>query len=498
MNYRSGRTILSASTLAKAIRTCTISIVLMLSLTSANTDALLRHLTVERQILSLYNSAAAHTVLASTTSTTTCASVVGTFSCHESFSGGDIYWSQSTGAVYVANGPLRDHWLSSGGPTGPFGLPSGNPTPVPGKGSTQTFTTGTLLYTPATGTHEFMGAIRTKWLTSGTAGGPLGFPTTNEYSSGHGRAQKFQNGIIYSSPSSGTHITTRGEIESRFIALGGPTGRLGFPAGEQISTGNGWAQRFANGYLVTGPTGSAKIVDPDTYKNWAANPERLGWPVKDSWVDDRGIHTAFQRIETIWDPQTKALYSAATVDKNTAIIIGDSQLAGDSWTEQGARAAGFPKKIELGFGGWGYTRTTPATGGTPDDVFSSLRILLPQGNPGAIFMTLGGNDASSNATDQDIIAHATKTWAELHRLYPKSTLIINGVMSTNAPNHTNRRHVDQVITQAAKSQGFIHISVAGMATTASNNYKDNVHLNQTGNNLVALTYTATLIKALGK
>ncbi|POH72504.1 GDSL-type esterase/lipase family protein [Arthrobacter glacialis] len=487
-----------AATLAKAMRTYTTIIVLMLALSSANADALLRHLTVERQITALYNSDLAHPVLARTTSATACVDTADTFSCHQSFSGGDIYWTQKTGATYVTNGPLRTHWLSTGGPTGPFGPPSGNPTPLPGKGSTQNFTTGSLVYSPSTGTHETLGAIRTTWVNSGSEGGPLGFPISDESTIGQGQAQNFQNGTIYWSPSTGAHITINGEIESRYVALGGPSGQLGFPVGEKIAAGTGWAQRFATGYLVTGPTAGAKIVNLETFHGWGANRERLGWPVKDSWADGRGVHTAFQRIETIWDPQTKALYSATTVNKATAIIIGDSQLAGDSWTEQGARAAGFPKKVELGFGGWGYTRTTPSTGGTPDDVLSSLRILLPQGNPGAIFITLGGNDATANASDHDIITHATKTWAELHRLYPKTPIIVNGVMSTNAPGHTNRRHVDQLIIQAAKSQGYIPVSVAGMATTASNNYKDNVHLNQTGHNLVAITYTAALLKAIGK
>lgn len=437
-------------------------------------------------------------MLGQATSDTACVDAANAFSCHESFSGGDIYWSQKTSATFLVNGPLRTHWLSTGGPTGPFGIPSGNPIPLHGKGISQDFTTGSLVYSPAAGTHDSLGAIRTKWVSSGSEDGPLGFPTTNEYSVGQGQAQKFQNGTIYWSPSTGTHITTRGDIENRFIALDGPTGQLGFPAGEKIATGTGSAQQFATGYLVTGPTAGAKIVDLETFNGWVANRERLGWPVKDSWADVRGVHTAFEGIETIWDPQTKALYSATTVDKDTAIIIGDSQLAGDSWTEQGARAAGSPKKIELGFGGWEYTRTAPSTGGTPDDVFTTGHLLLPQGNPGAIFITLGGNDATANATDHDIITHATKTWAELHRLYPKTPIIVNGVMSTNAPGHSKRRHVDQLVIQAAKSQGYIPVSVAGMATTASYDYKDTVHLNQTGHNLVAFTYTAALLQALGK
>lgn len=497
MSGSNEKTLPRSSTLAKAIRTLAATVVLVLALNSANADALILHLTVESEIAALYNSdAAAQVMLARTASAVSCVNEASTITCSQSFSGGDGYWSQKTGATYVANGPLRSHWLSTGGPAGIYGLPSGNPIPLPRQGISQNFTHGTLVYSPATGTHGSFGAIRSKWLTSGAEGGPLGFPTSEEYPIGLGQAQKFQNGVIYWSPSTDSHMTTRGDIESRFITLGGPAGPLGFPAGEKTAAGNGWVQQFSAGYLLWGPSSGAKILDPETYQAWAANSQHFGWPVKDSWVDARGIHTAFKTIETIWDPQTKALYSATTVDQDTAIIIGDSQLDGDSWTEQGARAAGFPKKIELGFGGWGYTRITPPTGGTPDDVLESDRMLLPQGNPGAIFITLGGNDATANATDHDIIAHATKTWAELRRLYPKTPIVVNGVMSTDSPDHIQRRHVDEVVVQAAKAQGFIQVSVAGMAAAASAKYNDNVHLSQLGHNVVAIAYTVALVKAL--
>ena len=338
-------------------------------------------------------------------------------------------------------------------------------------------------------------ALRDHWLSTGAGEGPLGSPTTNAYPVGNGRVQEFQRGVIYWSPSTAWHTTTGGNIERRYIALGGPAGPLGFPKGEETAAGTTRVQQFSGGYLVQSPTG-VRIVNPETYKAWAKNRKLFNWPVKDSWQDARGVHTGFQATETIWDPQTKALYSTATVDENTAIIIGDSQLNGDSWTEQGARAAGFSKKIELGFGGWGYSRATRATQGTPDEVFATHRMLLPQGNPGVIFVTLGGNDATAQASDADIIAHATKTWAELRRLYPKTPIIVNGVMSTDAARHAKRRHLDQVITDAAGSQGFIHVSVAGMATTASADYKDNVHLTQAGQNLVAVIYVQALLKAL--
>ena len=486
---------------AVAKRNCAILLVMVLTLilSGASADTALRHRLFDAQIAALYDSdSKAPTVLAGATSAGTCTNTAGAISCRQTFTGGEIIWSPVTGAVYLANGPLRNHWLAAGGVSGPYGPPTGPPTGLAAKGTSQDFTSGSLVYSPATGTHDSHGAIRTRWLASGAEHGPWGYPTSNEYPAGQGRAQKYQNGTIYWSPSTGAHTTTPGEIEKRYVQLGAAAGPLGLPLGDQVTNGVFRWQEFSNGYLILSPTTGTKMIDTGSYREWRENPGRFGWPVQDSWIDAHGVHTVFQKQETIWDPRTKELYSGITVDQKTAIIIGDSQLGGDSWTEQGARAAGFPKKVELGFGGWGYTRTTRATAGTPDSVLTTHDMLLPQGTPGAIFITLGGNDASAQATDAAIIAHATQAWSELRRLYPVTPIIVNGVMSTTAPNHADRRHVDHLITEAAAAQGFIHVSVAGMAAAAGAHYKDKVHLTQAGHDLVAPIYAAALLQALDK
>ena len=485
------------SWLAKVMTSCAIITILTLALGGANEEAQLRKRAIAEEITALFNSdAAAHAVLTRSLSPMKCMNARSTFSCQQSFSGGDIYWSEKTGAHYIAAGPLHTDWLATGGADGPYGLPTENPRALAGTGTSQDFAAGSLVYSPANGTHSLEGAIRSKWMASGAADGPLGFPTSSETLVGNGRTQRFQKGAIYLSPSGEAYTTVSGAIERRYVELSGPAGPLGFPSGEEVITGSSRVQQFSNGYLVQGPTTGARIMDPGTYKAWSEHREFFNWPVKDSWSDARGIHTEFQKTETIWDAQTQALYSTDNLDEKTAIIIGDSQLGGDSWTEQGARAAGFTKKIELGFGGWGYTRSTAATRGTPDGLLTSHRMLLPQGKPGAIFLTLGGNDASAHAKDADIVAHATKTWAELRRLYPETPIIVNGVMSTDAPNHVGRRHVDKVLMQAAKDQGLTHVSVAVMATVARSRYIDNVHLTQDGQNLVATPYTTALLQAL--
>ena len=184
--------------IAKAMRTCTIIIVLTLALSSANADAYLRKSAIEQEITARYNfDATTHAVLGPDHSAMTCSNAGSTFSCHQVFSGGEIYWSQKTGARYLTNAPLHDHWVSTGGAEGPYGLPTGNSAPLAGKGTYQDFTFGSLVYSPAAGTHNLTGAIRSKWFESGAEDGPLGYPTSKEHPTGEGRAQKFHSGTIY-------------------------------------------------------------------------------------------------------------------------------------------------------------------------------------------------------------------------------------------------------------------------------------------------------------
>ncbi|ALE04792.1 hypothetical protein AL755_03665 (plasmid) [Arthrobacter sp. ERGS1:01] len=192
------------------------------------------------------------------------------------------------------------------------------------------------------------------------------------------------------------------------------------------------------------------------------------------------------------------IYSAQLADSATVVMLGDSQLDGDSYTEQGARLNGYTKQIQLAFGGLGYVAAIPKTGGSGAFAVDQNRILLPQGNPGLVIVNLGGNDASTHASLPYVAAQAKILWSDLKKKYPNSKIVVNGVMSRTDNSHTQRRAVDQVIVQEATHQGLATIPLAGMATTAGADalYKDAVHLQQAGHNLVAQTYARELRKLL--
>lgn len=421
----------------------------------------------------------------------------------QDFQRGTLLWTKSNGA-HPAQGAIGDRWRESGGQNSPHGNPVTDE--IGGwrnGGIFQAFEHGWIYFTPATGPHSVWGAIGSLWAQTGREAGPLGYPITEEIPAGAGVFQRFEHGTIFHSPTTGTHATTNGDIQARFDAAGEAAGELGFPTTEKTPYAGGYVQGFANADIIWGPGVGAKVIGHGIYQKWAANPGQFGWALRDEWRDVRGAHVQFQQREVIWDFSTAQLYSAEAVDSSTVVFLGDSQLAGpgiDSWGEQAANRLGLTKQIEHAFGGLGYTSSNLYAGGSAEQALVYDRVLLPQGNPGAIILTLGGNDATTGASDAAILAAANNTWDNLIRKYPNTRIVINGVMSRNDASHTRRRQVDALIVNAAKARGLQTISAAGMATKAGadNLYQDNVHLTQAGHNKVAGHYLPLLKAPLAR
>ncbi|MBP1137388.1 lysophospholipase L1-like esterase [Arthrobacter sp. PvP023] len=415
--------------------------------------------------------------------------------CVQHFEGGDIAWSARTGARVVANGPGRDAWLDAGGQEGRFGYPTTHTDVGLSDGVvSQGFRGGTIVHSPAGGIRVVSGAIGAHWAATGATDGALGFPVGDEIREGKVVRQEFRDGSLYWSADTAAHSVTRGDIRNRFRELGEEAGTLGLPLSDEIPRDGGVTQQFQRGWLVWNSSTGAKVVPNETYRIWSENSGRFGWPRHDGWVDQRGMHVEFQAVETIWDPRTKELYSAEPVDSATAVIIGDSQLDLDSWGEQGTRMAGFDHQIKRGYGGMGYVATNRAAGGSVLQGLLTDTILLPQGDPGLVIVTLGGNDARIGASEALIVESANRTWDELKRRYPRSTIIINGVLSRDDNSHSQRRWVDGLLMREAAAHGLKRISLAGAASAAgaAGYYQDANHLTQAGHNIVAPLYAEAL------
>ena len=110
-------------------------------------------------------------------------------------------------AAYPTKGAIGSMHRSLGGDKGRLG-PAVGPErcTLKDKGCYQTFRSGTIHWTKATGARATWGAIRSAWQKSGWESGKLGYPTSNEYRSGSETRQDFQNGRITWTAKSGAKV----------------------------------------------------------------------------------------------------------------------------------------------------------------------------------------------------------------------------------------------------------------------------------------------------
>lgn len=102
--------------------------------------------------------------------------------CYQSFQGGQIHWTAKTGAQITRNGAIRNAWAGSGYQDGVLGYPTGTETcGLKDGGCYQSFQGGQVHWSPSSGANMTRaGAIATYWAQSGWENGPLGYPTGKE------------------------------------------------------------------------------------------------------------------------------------------------------------------------------------------------------------------------------------------------------------------------------------------------------------------------------
>lgn len=143
-----------------------------------------------------------------------------------------------------------------------LGAPTTPEWPTPTRpGAFRHFERGSVYWSATTGAHEVHGAIRDRWRQTGWEQGPLGFPTTDETATpdGIGRYNHFEHGSIYWSPATGAHRVV-GALRSEWAARGWEQGRLGFPTAEPVTNAVGTHQRFTGGVLFLPVAGGARVA----------------------------------------------------------------------------------------------------------------------------------------------------------------------------------------------------------------------------------------------
>ncbi|MDR2321077.1 MAG: GDSL-type esterase/lipase family protein [Microbacterium sp.] len=386
----------------------------------------------------------------------------------------------------------------AGGASGPLGYPKGVQRAA-GDRLVQQFDGGEIWWSGDAGAASVQAPFLAAFHERGGADGSLGLPTAEASRLENGSMQPFQGGVLYRSDSDGAiRATTAGVIQQRYAELGGPEGELGLPTGEKVDVPGGRYQAFAGGALLWHEGAGVFRLDAADFAFWVADPARFGWPTKDSWTDERGVHQDWEKARTVLREGRLLTVPSTPVDASTAVLLCDSQCSGNSWIEQGARRAGFSNIVKFGYGGSGYLAPISGLGAGFAESVSSNRLLLPEGDPGVVIVTLGGNDAALKHSTAETIGAEERLIALLRQTYPNAAIVVDGVMSRSDAAHAARRAMDAAVTEEARNLGVHAISVAGWVSTYSAPQADNVHLTPAGHDKIAPYYADALRAALGR
>jgi uncharacterized protein with LGFP repeats len=197
----------------------------------------------------------------------------------------DVYWSQRTGTHSVA-GAIRTLHRRLGNASGALGFPA-TEQGTSGSATVQYFVRGGVLgaaySSSATGTHEVLDKILTKYRAAGETRSAIGLPVTGQVAAhaAGGRVNAFQRGRIYTSATTGTWLI-QGAINTRY-GTAGVFRTLGLPVADQAVAriSDARVQRFQAGRIYwsaqTGAweTGGAILT---AYDRAGAETSRLGLP----------------------------------------------------------------------------------------------------------------------------------------------------------------------------------------------------------------------------
>jgi peptidoglycan/xylan/chitin deacetylase (PgdA/CDA1 family) len=181
--------------------------------------------------------------------------------CYRLYAGGAINWSPATGAHYSI-GAIRQEWAATGYERGLLGYPTTDEVAgLVNGGVYQLYQRGAINWSPATGAHYSVGAIRQTWAATGFERGLLGYPTTDEIGGlvNGGVYQMYQGGAINWSPATGAHYSV-GAIRQAWAATGFERGRLGYPVSNEYVSGSGMAQDYQGGRINWTASGGAVIA----------------------------------------------------------------------------------------------------------------------------------------------------------------------------------------------------------------------------------------------
>ena len=269
-----------------------------------------------------------------------------------------VYSSPATGSHDVV-GAILDRYRASGGPAGVHGYPTtGEQNAVGGRRSL--FQNGAIYWSPQTGPHSLSGAIWADYAALGRETSGLGFPITDEVTTpnGRGRVNGFQGGVVLWTPATGAHAVL-GSIAGAYGALGWENSPLGFPTTDETITPNGRGRynRFEGGVVLWTPAYGARAVYGQIlarYDALGAEDSVLGFPVTGELVTPnlQGRATHFERGSVYWSPRSGAHAVVGAIRDRWGQIGWENSALGFPVSEEYAVPGGRAQDFQYGSITW--------------------------------------------------------------------------------------------------------------------------------------------------
>ncbi|MFH5232484.1 LGFP repeat-containing protein [Antrihabitans spumae] len=248
------------------------------------------------------------------------------------------YWPEWR---YQVCGAIRVKYDSLGGPNNFLLWPTSNEIRNPDNvGVRQTFTNGPIYWHPSAGAHPVVNHFFAAWQRNGWEGGKLGYPTSDEIVNPDniGRRQTFQGGTIYWRVNEAYYVT--GAIRDKWNQLGPlPAERsfLGYPISDEVVLpgGQGRMNRFENGVIYWSPTTGAHPVSGPILDQWSRagyEGSSFGYPIADE-VAVQGASSR-QQFQNKWIHTPVAHVALGSTGKSLSFGVPfGSQLAASSTSD---------------------------------------------------------------------------------------------------------------------------------------------------------------------
>lgn len=176
----------------------------------------------------------------------------------QGFKNGIIMWSPASGA-HISVGATRGVWAQQGYENGPLGYPTSDEIAL-GDGVYQTYQGGTIYWSPSTGAYALASDYAARYNEAqGTS--VLGFPTSGRVTGlkDGGSFQNFQKGAFISNPTVGVRLSV-GATRNAWASTGFESGKLGYPTTDNYVIADGSTVQDYQGGRITVPSGGTAQI----------------------------------------------------------------------------------------------------------------------------------------------------------------------------------------------------------------------------------------------